>query len=894
MIGTKLGHYEITAKLGEGGMGVVYRATDTKLNRDVAIKVLPEALAGDRERMERFRREAQVLAQLNHSGIAGIYGVEEAESSLALVMELAEGDTLEQRLATGPLPLDDALPLARQIAEALEAAHEKGIIHRDLKPANIKVADDGSVKILDFGLAKALEGDATAPTSAPNDSPTLTMAATQAGLIIGTAAYMSPEQACARPADRRCDIWSYGVVLWEMLTGRKLFAAETVSHTLADVLRSEIDFTQLPATIPPVIHRLLRRCLERNPKRRLRDIGEARIAIEEQVADPTAASMSMDSSGTVPQPKRRIVLPWALATALFACAALVFGILHLTESPPLDPLTKTSLLPPRGTFFADFAVSPDGRKVAIVTDDAAGAGRLWVRSLDSRNAELLIEGAFRPFWSPDSRSIAFATPELQLQKIDSSGGPVLTICDFTTRYRGATWNHDGEIVFSAEGRLFRVPATGGQPVPFAIPNRSRGEEAYRWPVFLPDGRRFIFVVYSTDPEVAGLCVGELGSPDSTRILSTSFPARYSIGYDGEYLLFLRDRTLLAQRFDADGLRLLGEPIPVADRVALENFNTHAYFSVSEDGVLIHSPFTPYGEDELLWFSRTGERLGRVGDQVTYHPFRLSPDGQRLAYSFRDFDSRTIDLWQLDLSRGLTSRLTFDDADDMLPVWSPDGASLVFASNRGGVHDLYRKLASAGPGQHELLLKSDNPKTPRDWSRDGRHLLYSEFHPDTDYDLWVLPMTGERKPAPLLQTRFSERNGVFSPDAKWLAYVSNESGRGEVYVQPFPTTGAKWQISGSGVARNQDRLRWRHDGKELYYLDAERNLVAVPTRIGDSFEAGTPAILFNSGIQRPRTGFEVTDDGQRFLIPNRLDEIVDRPVMIIQNWMAEIENRQAQQ
>ncbi|MCC6366481.1 MAG: protein kinase [Bryobacterales bacterium] len=783
-----IAHYRIVSKIGEGGMGAVYRATDTKLARDVAIKVLPDAFAHDADRLARFVREAQVLASLNHPNIAAIYGIEER----AIVMELVEGPALADRIAQGALPLDEALPIARQIAKALEAAHEKGVIHRDLKPANVKVTPDGKVKVLDFGLAKLADPSdstkdaANATTVVRGNSPTL------AGMILGTAEYMSPEQAAGKAVDKRSDIWSFGVVLWEMLSGGRLFAGETISHTLADVLRAPIDVSKLPASTPLPIVELVRRCLERDPKRRLRDIGEARIAIETYLADPAS-----DASGTVMPPAvapRMRLWPW-VAAALMGVSLAAVSVVHLREKLPEPVVIRFQIPAPEKTVYSEstssgMAISPDGTRLAFI---AASEGRrmLWVRSLDSLTAQRLegTDEASFPFWSPDSRFLAFFVPG-KLRTVEASGGPPQTVCEVPNTGVGGSWNRDGVIVFGTNSSgLFRVPHSGGSAVPLTTRDTTRGEIFHAQPWFLPDGRRFLFLVNSSTPENSGIYLASLEGKERKRLVAPVQGAAYvpssSSGGNG-YLLFLRDGTLMALPLNARSFDPAGEALPVAEQVGF--FISNPYFSVSSDRVLVYRVRGAAGSTRLEWFDREDKGLGAVGAPGDYRGLALSPDGGRVAVSRLDAGGAlNSDIWLLDVARGIPTRFSFNPGEDYDPVWSPDGNRVVFAS-LSGVSDLYQK-SSGGAGNEEPLLKSNLSKRPFDWSTDGRFLLYSVDDPKTKSDLWILPdptgTTGTRKPRPLLVTPYNETQGQFFPalsgPPKWVAYCSDESGRYEVYV-----------------------------------------------------------------------------------------------------------------
>jgi Tol biopolymer transport system component len=860
--GDKLGPYQILAPLGAGGMGEVYRARDTKLDRDVAIKVLPHVLANDPARLARFEREAKVLAALNHPNIAQIYGIEDR----ALVMELVPGETLK-----GPLPLDDAVPIFAQIADALEAAHEKGITHRDLKPANIMITPAGVVKVLDFGLAAVAPASDVAPASA-GDSPTLTIRATQAGMIMGTAGYMSPEQASGKPVDKRADIWSFGVVLWEMLTGHPLFEGETVSHTLADVLRGPIDFDQLPKETPLAIRDLLRRCLDRNVKTRLRDIGEARIVLNDVGAGHAPPDAARVSHGRP--------LPWMAVAAALAVIAIGVSFLHFRETPPPERTLRYTIVAPENSSVQSFAVSPDGRSVAIAAA-VQGKRQLWLRALDALQSQPMpgTEDATFPFWSPDSHYIGFFA-QGKLKKIAASGGPAQSLCDARDAL-GGTWNRDDVIVFSSFGAgaaIQRVPAVGGVPSDVI---RTNGD--YRFPVFLPDGRHFLYTVRFS--EKGGVYMSSLDGSENRRVLADTS----SVAFGAGHLLFIRDNTLVAQPFDARSRETSGDVFPIAEGVSL-TIGNYAPITVSENGVLLYRSGGFTGNNQIVWYDRAGTLLGPVGALGQVQMPSISPDEKRIAFSRTA--PPTADIWLRDLARGTDTRFTFDVSGNFEPFWSPNGDRIVFASNRGKSQNLYQKSAG-GSGGDELLLSTTYTKVPDQWSRDGRSIVYSENDPKTNWDLWVLPVgqstSGDQKPTPVLQTEFNEFHGQLSPDSRWMAYTSDESGQREVYVRSFPAGDGKWRISTAGG----DQSRWRGDGKELFFGGANGKMMAVEvkavTEPKRSFETSAPVPLFESHIIE--TGaflpfqYDVTADGKRFLVTTTAAGASSPLLNVVVNWNA---------
>ena len=801
--GDRLGPYEILGPLGVGGMGEVYRALDSRLNREVAIKISKEKFS------DRFDREARAIAALNHPNICHLYDV----GPNYLVMELIEGPTLSEHLKKGAVPLEEVLVIARQVAEALEAAHEKNIIHRDLKPGNIKTRPDGTVKVLDFGLAKV----GGTPVVLTEDSPTVTLghidpAATEAGVILGTAAYMSPEQACGKQVDKRADIWAFGVVLFEMLTGRRLFRGEDSSEILAAVIKEEPDFTQVPAKVRPI----LRRCLEKDPKRRLRDIGDA-MALLEDTAEGNDASAGNRSAWARP-------VPW-IAAALLVIAGLSIWAVRRGLFAERRAL-YVQLAPPQGSEFATFgsgtggfALSPDGKTVAFIAK-TEGKNGLWIRQVDRPTARLLpgTEGAGVPFWSPDSRSIAFNV-EGKLQRVELSGGAPLTICDCGG---GGAWTSDGRIIL---GGLRVVPASGGTVSRLTMPDQSLGEVQHLYPQIIP-GNHFLYWARNKKIEESGVYVASLSNPsDRVKLLTTLSNAVYASDKNGkDYLLYIRGASLMAQEFDAGARRLSGEPRAIADSVAYTGTLNRTEVSASAAGSLLYTSPIRY---QFTWFDRTGRPIGKVGDLGEYITFRLSPDGRRIVAS-RDLPGGT-DLWLLDVDRGSASRFTFAGTYHF-PIWSPDSKTVVFQSFTDA-QNLFRKNANGSTEEERIDLKTRRGRLPWDWSRDGRFLLYEEGG-----DLWVAPVLPDGsvagKPTPYFVMKpFRAEPARFSPEPNphWVAYQSNESGRNEIYVQAFPQPKEKIQISTDG-----GRLpEWSPDGREIFFVSPDYNLMTVSLKITGS-------------------------------------------------------------
>jgi Tol biopolymer transport system component len=909
--GIHVGSYEVIAEIGAGGMGEVYRARDIRLRREVAIKILPPIFTSDPERAARFVREARLLAALNHPNIAAIYSIEER----ALILELVEGETLADRIARGPIPLPDALNLARQIADALEAAHEKGIIHRDLKPANIKITPGGTVKVLDFGLAKLNVPNVPNDPNDPNDS--LTLAGTREGVILGTAAYMSPEQARGQVVDKRADIWAFGCVFYEMLTGRTAFPGATISDTIAAILDREPDWAALPANTPPVVRASLRRCLQKDRQRRLRDIGDARLEIEETVAPLGPGAVSAQTVA----PRRRERLAWAVALiSLMAVAIAATG--YFRSNTADTRVFRSSIVPPAGGNIpavvvpsARFALSPDGRRLAFVGAEnpqatlveilAGGVTRLWVQSLDGLEARPLAgtEGAVGPFWSPDSRFIGFRTGG-KLKRIDPAGGPPLTLADAGGTHAG-TWNRDGVILFSMVGvgnPIRKVSMSGGPSTPVTALNAENGETQHWDPFFLPDDRHFLYLAIGTKASPIspnGIYVTALDSSERKLLVPGGSNAMYAQGH----LFFLRGQTLVAQPFDVERLEFTGNAVTIAEQVtAGGGSGMRGAFTVSEAGVLAYQTGSADigGNAELVsqlvWFDRSGKPIGTLGDRARFTNAELAPDGRRVTVMVFDPALRTHDLWLVDVTRGLRTRFTFDPGDEISSVWSPDGSEIAFSAEGKGRGNLYLR-ASNGAGTEEEL-EADGLSNPLDWSPDGRFLLFSDSAPNQASDLWILPRFGDRKPFPFLKTPFSEARGRFSPDGRWIAYVSNESGKNEVYVAPFlessrartasapVTAGGKWQVSVAGGAWP----RWRRDGREMFYLALDNKLmVAAVNGQGSAFEVDAVRPLFDARVV-PNQGFSMYDvsaDGQRFLINTPAEESppAPTPITLVVNWAA---------
>jgi serine/threonine-protein kinase len=862
-IGTQLGSHEITALLGKGGMGEVYRARDLKLKREVAIKILPEEFSKDADRLLRFQREAETLASLNHPNIAAIYDLEKANNTRFLVLELVEGETLADRIARGPIPINEALLIAKQIVEALEAAHERGIIHRDLKPANIKLTADGTVKVLDFGLAKASEPGGA--NSGLSNSPTIVNASVS-GVLIGTAAYMSPEQASGKVADRRADIWSFGVVLWEILTGKQLFdGGETISHTLADVLRAPIDFSKLPASTPSTIRKLFKRCLDRDVKTRLRDIGEARIAIAEYLANPA-------SGNEIPRhvKARSNRFAWAIAAALAIVAAAGWWIAWRAARPVDHPLMRLSVdLGPDAVSSAGItaAISPDGSRIAFPVRDSGGRHILATRLLGQAASTVLFgtDNAADPFFSPDGQWIGFFA-DGKLKKISVLGGAAFTLCDASTN-RGASWGEDGNIIASiSAGGLSRVPAVGGAPKTLTKP-LEKGERSHRWPKVLPGGRAVLFTGATSNGayDDANIEVLTLKSGETKILLRGGYFADYiPTSARAGYLIYVRQGVLFGVPFDPVSLELRGMPEPLLDDVAGNAGTGGGQLDVSRNGTMVYlsgkSSTTTW---PVVWLDGSGKTQPLMARPGRYFTPRFSPDGNWLALSVNSGKGR--DIYVYDWRHDTMPRLTFNGQSNFMPVWTPDGKHIAYAAFDG----LWWVRAD-GAGEPQRLLERKSPVFVNSFSHDGRRLMYTETTPETANDVWTLPLDlsdPERpkpgKPEPFLRTPANEAFSVFSPDGHWTAYASDESGQFEVYVRPFPGPGGKWQISTGGGSVPI----WSHDGRELFYATLDnRVMVADYVAKGDSFSYTKPRLFSDTQINdNGNRYFDLHPDGKRFAV-----------------------------
>jgi serine/threonine protein kinase len=877
MIGTKFAHYEITSHLGSGGMGQVYAATDSKLGRSVAIKVLPATLASDPERLSRFRREAQVLASLNHPNIAQIYGIEESGEMRCIVMERVEGQTLQEILKKGPMPLDDALTIAGQIAQALAAAHDKGIVHRDLKPGNVMLTAEGVVKVLDFGLAKATEAVELSPML--SNSPTMIGMATNAGVILGTAAYMSPEQARGKHVDRRADIWAFGVVLYELLTGRQPFQGDDVTETLAAIVKDQPSLD----TIPHKVRRLLKACLEKDPQRRPQAVADWPHLLDE-------------ASSRVRSTSRPALLGWVLAGVM----TLALGIFTWETSRTLAPAANLVRfeLPRRQDAvrpFTEFAISPDGRYLVYFAPEGGPAGtvKLWLTPLDSPRDSRTLPGTELPFnaspnypfWSHDSRFVVFASGG-KLRKIDVAGGSPQAICDFPDEdaaLTSGTWNADGVILFGkgqAGGGIQRTLAGDASSTCSSL-FTATGNFSYDFPSFLPDGRHFLYS--SNTLKGPGVFVGSLdgkGPQDSKLLLPEVSTAVFAPSSDPDegYVVFMRENALLARRLDTRRLELEGEETQLGEVSRVFGFPS---FSASRNGLLVYSGAT-FRKIQPTWMDSSGNIVGKLGAPDIFIELALAPDGRRTAATVHSVQANGSNIWVLEPT-GVTNPVTFDKTGwTQSPIWSPDSAQIAFASFRSGAAlDLYRKQSS-GAGEDELLYTSSENKRPTSWSRDGRYLLYAVSSRKSKTDLWVLPIEGAREPRAFLSTEFDERNGQFSPDTHWVAFESDESGSVEIVVRPFPDSSKGKVVVSKGGGRSP---RWRDDGRELYYLSADGSVMAVEVAAGPVFQPGMTRRLFQ--VSDYADSLDVTAGGKKFLIGIPTADSVPTPFTVLMNWQTSL-------
>ncbi len=898
-VGTRLGAYEVLAPLGAGGMGEVYRARDPRLAREVAIKVLPADYAQDADRLKRNEKEARATSALNHPNILTVYDFGTHEGSPYLVMELLEGEELRAQMIAGALPVRRCIDYVQQIAAGLSAAHEKGIVHRDLKPENLFVTKERRVKILDFGLAKLKPQKLTGDMDSKTETLELL---TNPGVVMGTVGYMSPEQMRGREVDQRADIFSFGIILYEMLAGRRPFTGGSVVELMHAILKDDPPaLSELHAQVSPQLETLVRRCLEKEPEHRFHsthDLGFALAALSmpgsgvPSSSDPyrTAAMQMSDTSAITKRGGWRDRIGW-IAAGVMTLIALALGVAYVRRPALEAEPMRFSITPPEKAKLFDWpTISPDGRTLAFIAE-VDGKTQLWVRPLGATTARPLVEvgdSQLVPFWSPDSQFIAYFDLR-KLKKIAVAGGMSETLCD-APLHGGGAWNSDGVILFgSAAAGIRRVSANGGVVTSVTHVDTVRGDTVHYAPTFLPDARHFLYYIANPDPSKSGIYLNSLEGIEPRQLLSVDArnvgvalnPADQRTGY----LTFVRQGALLAQTFDLSRMQLRGNPIRIADHVPAP-FGIWARYSLATNGSLVL--LEREANEQITWFDRAGKKLGTLGSIGQYSNPRLSPDGARLAAGRTNPQSQQNDIHLFDVTGNASTPFTFDPLQDGRPIWAPDGSRIVWVSSREGVQNLFQKAAN-GTGQDEVLLRSSYQKYVADWSTDGRFILYGELNPKTSVDLWVLPMEGERKPWPWLNTPAYEGASTFSPDGKWIAYTSNESGRNEIYLQAFvpgaPASGGKRQFSTNGGINPY----WRRDGRELYYTAADGKLMAVEITPGAELKAGTPKELFTPSGYRVNAdrGYTLTGDGQRFLFVTSAEDASVPPFTVVLNWMAEV-------
>jgi len=886
--GTKLGRYEIRSKLGAGGMGEVYQGRDTQLGRDVAVKVLPTTISNDADRLRRFEQEACAASALNHPNILVVHDIGIHDGTTYVVSELLEGETLRKRIGGTALSQRRAVDYALQIANGLAAAHEKGIIHRDLKPDNIFITKDGRVKILDFGLAKLTQLDGT---QSQTDVPTRRVD-TDPGVVMGTVGYMSPEQLKGRAIDPRSDIFAFGAILYEMLSGRRAFHGESAAETMSAILKEDPpELSDTNKSVAPALERLVNHCLEKNPEARFHSARDVAFALESISGSAAGTNETTIAQSVIPTTSRaRQWLPWAVVSA----GLLLAGIITWTyfrrqpmEAGPIESMRFPIVMPEKAVIFGPPTISPDGRYVVFRLNTGDGKELLWLRPLGSFEARPLAgtDGALQPFWSPDSRSVAFFANG-KLKRIGVSGGSAQTICDAPSNHSGA-WGNDGTILFSravASG-LYRVSAAGGTPSQVTTVDASRSEIEHIWPYFLPDGRHFLFLARNAQPENSAIYVGALDSNETTRLLQ----AHSSVAFAPPgYVLFVRETTLMAQGFDADTLQLKADAFPLAEQTVRNSIIGRAMFSVSENGVLVYR-VGGINNSQLIWFDRSGKQLSALTQPGSNNAPSLSPDEKQVAVSRVDPNTATAaDIWLLDSERGSQIRLTTDPGVDSFPSWSPNGDHITFVSTRNAVTSIYQKRSNGGSPEEPLVSSGELKYNPT-WSPDGQTIIYSQLNPKTNVDLYLLSLSGEKKSTSWLQTNFIEAQARFSPNGRWIAYISNETGQFEVYVESFPATGTKLPMSIGGGSQPQ----WRADGRELYYYNPERKLMAVEVNgDGPTFKVGQARPLFEIRVAAidqsfPGNGYyTVTRDGKRFLVSSLPDTPDRQQINVVVNWTAD--------
>jgi eukaryotic-like serine/threonine-protein kinase len=885
MIGQTISHYKILEKLGEGGMGVVYKAQDTKLNRPVALKFLPSHLAASVQDRARFIQEAQAASALNHPNVCTIHDIQDYENQTFIVMEYVEGVTLQEKMQT--VGLKQAMEIGIQIADGLAAAHEKGIVHRDIKPENIMIRKDGIVQIMDFGLAK-LRGSTRLTTSKG---------------LLGTIAYMSPEQVQGLETDHRTDIFSLGIILYELLAGRSPFNGVHESAIIYEIVNvNPRPISAVVRNVDPRVEQVVVKCLEKEQNERYQSVKDVAVDLRRILRDPDAmhtfsavreipSSALLTSSGNraanhaEAQNRRRWF--WVFAALVFFCSTVLFAIRDYFLRSPDEPFAiKTLILPAENGTLAStgsFTLSPNGRRIVFSASSSNGKKLLWIRSIDDVQVRPLpgTEDASYPFWSPDSRSLGFFA-EGKLKRLDVEGGSVVAICD-AREGLGGSWNQDGTILFAPSSHLpiFRVSASGNTPVALTQLDTLKQEISHRWPYFLPDGRHFLFLSLTVSTGLRGgtdaINVSSIDDKERKLVIHATTNVAYADGY----LLCGIDGKLMAVAFDPASLGIKGDPVPLVERIQINAADGAAAFSAASTNLLAYQFRSSQTGSQLIIFDLTGKEQGHVGDQAEYWDVRFAPDGKRLAYALNDRLSGNIDIWIYDLAGESRTRFTYSTAPDRLPVWSRDGTQIVFASNRKGIFDLYRK--KLGTGQEELLLESSENKQPFDWSVDGKYIAYvTTTALKTRSDIWVLPLAGDLTPIPFLRTEANEWDPHFSTDGKWIAYCSDESGRSEIYVRPFPGPGDPWQISPSGGSRP----RWSRDGQSIFYLDPQNWVVlAEIVAKGSRIVVGKNRLLFHAYPKEYAGVYDVSPDGKKIVVNSLGMSEISPPTTLAVNWSA---------